>query len=397
MKFRKRKFSKWLLILITALSCSWNLYAKDIIVDEIDCGELNVGQEKYITFEVTNYENIPLVIDRLTACCGNPKPTISSMTIPVGGKAEFVQLVKRVKAGPFTITSRVFLKESDGKTLSFRVKGEAKQPVLAAIGWAGESLKHIDYHKDSLRINQINRNGKDLVLCLSAKQNHFNLNEAIVSITSKYFSLDSSSLGFDKNENNSSKGSPQGLGEKKSYSNNSITITKQITKQLICQKGDVRKETCVNSISRLNLRLNANAPFPIGELSDKITVEFRDGTACYIPIVFRVVDDIYGESSSMAIGKIPLSETVSRIFKIHFNNEVKPWTQVRWRAEGKLSEAIKVFPSEENNLENILSVIIEIRGERLSQSAKGFISSHIDFFENEQDDNKVRLLMYGYR
>ena len=83
------------------------------------------------------------------------------------------------------------------------------------------------------------------------------------------------------------------------------------------------------------MRLEPNVPLPIGELSDKIVVKFQDGSECHISLVFSSVGDVYGESSSLAIGRIPASGTLTETFKIHFSRGTKPWATVKWAGRSK--------------------------------------------------------------
>jgi len=99
----------------------------------------------------------------------------------------------------------------------------------------------------------------------------------------------------------------------------------------------------------------------------------------------------------MSLGNIPFAGEVSKMFMIHFTNDVKPWTQVRWKAEGKLTNAIDVFQSKERISEDTLALTIKIDGNLLSPSDKGFVNSYIHFFENDPNDKGVKLLLYGYR
>jgi len=355
---------RYLLVYITIIVLVYNmsLYAESV-VNDIDYGSLNVGQTKYVSIPIVNDENNPWEIERVSACCGNPNPTISMMTIPVGKSAELIQEVKKTNPGPFTIIDKVYLKEPKGKVLSFSIRGEAKQPVTVSVGWAESSLKSASYQDESIRLDQVNRNGKILTLCcLSSEQSRFNLKDSLLSVESRYFSLDTSSLANGKLED------------------------------------DASHQSRDNHVITLNLRLVPKSLFPVGELSDTIVAKFRNGSECYVPITFRSVGNVYAEYSSIGVGQISMTGKISKIFKIYFNKGVKPWRQAKWNVEGKLSEAINVLATEVKDTENCLNLKIEIEGSHLSSSDKGFVHSHITFYEDTPDeDNAVKLLVYGYR
>jgi len=393
-------FSKYSLIYASILvfSSYSNSHANNVVVEDVNCGILNIGQTKNITIPIVNNENSPLIVEKMSVCCGNPMPTINMMNIQPGETAELTQAVRRTKPGVFKINPKVFLQKPDKRILSFHINGEAKQPISALIGWEGEQLEKVNYLKESIRLNQINYKGKDLTLRLFAEVKSFNLKNTISDVKSKLFSFDSTSLEYNKSNNAVSTCSQQLPGERNPHCQSDSMIATKPVPQLACKEINISKDYRDVSLNTLHLRLSPKTLLSIGELSDKIIVAFKDGSECHIPIVFRSVGDIYAERSSLPVGRIPFSGKVNKVFNILFSDGIRPWTQVKWKVEGILSEAITASPNNEKVTENTLSLIVEIDGNCLPSSEKGFLSSYIDFFENEREDrNIVRLYLYGYR
>lgn len=369
-------------------------YSKDGAVVKIECGILNVGQKKEFKIPIENTEDFEMVIEKVSVCCGNPKPTINMTTIQPGNAAELVQEVKRTKPGPFSTNVRAFLKEPEKKKLTFVIVGEARQPIQAFVGWVETPLSRIDYSKKEVRLHRIHHSGKDLILQLLAKRDNFDLRDSLVRVESKYFTLDLSSLHYREFENGTFSFQ---FDKKQPCLTNSGTITGTNSGHIVCRKVDLGDGVAPSTTYILKLRLRVNSTLPIGELSDRIVIVFKDGSECYIPLAFRSVGDIYGECSSIGVGRIPISETINKNFRIHFTNGNEPWNEIKWKTEGKLSEAISVSMNDNNPLKNTLNLTIGIDGSCLSRSVKGFLSSYIQLLGDSEGGEVVSLLVYGYR
>ncbi len=153
-----------------------------------------------------------------------------------------------------------------------------------------------------------------------------------------------------------------------------------------------------NVLRTLKVLLRPNAPFPDGLLSDTIVVEFTDNSKCYIPITFRTVGDVYGESLSLPLGRFPGSETINIPFKIYFTNNTKQWKHFKYIVDGLLAGYVYVSPNEKQTVDDRLELTININGVAMPPSKKGFISSQIRFFQEDPNDcNAINLLLYGYK
>ncbi len=116
------------------LFSSSHLYAT-IVSKEINCSDLRVGEAQYVEMPVTNTDTTPWVVEKVSVCCGNPKPTISTTTIQPGSTAQLKQLVQRMNPGPYKIITRVLMKHPQHRVFTFNIKGQAIQPISASIGW----------------------------------------------------------------------------------------------------------------------------------------------------------------------------------------------------------------------------------------------------------------------
>jgi hypothetical protein len=368
----------WICVLLLSSVSNRSAYSKNDDVISINGGILNVGQKKEIKIPIKNTEDQDMVIEKVSVCCGNPKPTINTNTIKSSDTAELVQEVKKTKPGLATIQPRIYFKQPKDKVIYCSISVDVKQPISASVGWLGEALQKVEYFKEETRLNQVHQKGKDLLLHLSSQNNSFDLQNSLIAVKSNYFSLSGSSLEASCQLKEDSRQSYLSITNKSSDSSDSADPVQ--TK---------------NSV-KLILTLSPNAPFPIGELRDKIVITFRDGTECHVPIAFRSVGDVYGESSSIALGKIPISKVTKKTFVIHFTD--KSWKALNWKAEGVLSDSISISSSNQNIKDHTLVLTIEIDPKLLSDSSRGFLSTYIDFFEEKQEDkNIVRVLLYGYK
>jgi hypothetical protein len=367
-------------VLLLSSGSNRSAHTKNDNVISINGGILNVGQKKEVKIPIKNTEDHEMVIDKVSVCCGNPKPTINTNTIKSSETAELVQEVKKTKPGLATIQPRIYFKQPKDKILFCSISVDVKQPITASIGWLGDALQKVEYLKEETRLNQVHQKGKDLLLHLSSKNNSFDLQNSLIAVESNYFSLSGSSLESEGQLKEDSRQSYSSIINKSNYPNDNNSSDRAQTK---------------NSV-KLILTLSPNSSLPSGELSDKIVITFRDGTECHVPIAFRSVGDIYGESSSIALGKIPTSKVTKKTFVIHFAD--KSWKTLNWKAEGVLSDSISISRNTQNIKDHTLILTIEIDPDFLPASSKGFLSTYIDFFEEKQEDkNIVRVLLYGYK
>jgi len=147
----------------------------------------------------------------------------------------------------------------------------------------------------------------------------------------------------------------------------------------------------------LRLSLSADALLPIGLLSDTVVAEFGDGSRCYVPITFRSVGDVYGETLTIPIGRVSGSQ-ITKSFRIHFANGRKLWEQVEWEADGQFAGGLNIEEDSTKKRTDSLDLLVEIDASTLLAMERGFISSNIIFFENDpNDEDAVRLLVYGYK
>ena len=367
-------------VLLLSSGSNRSAHTKNDNVIKINGGILNVGQKKEVKIPIKNTEDHEMVIDKVSVCCGNPKPTINTNTIKSSETAELVQEVKRTKPGLATIQPRIYFKQPKDKILYCSISVDVKQPVSASVGWMGEVLQKVEYLKEETRLGQVHQKGKDLILHLSSQNNSFDLRNSLIGVDSNYFFLSSSSL------------EPAGqLKEDTRQSYSSI-----VNKSSDLNDNDSADPTQTKNSFKLILTLSPNSSFPTGELRDKIVVTFKDGTECHIPIAFRSVGDVYGESSSIALGKIPTSKATKKTFVIHFADKL--WETLNWKAEGVLSDSISISRNIQNVKDDTLVLTIKIDPNLLPASSKGFLSTYIDFFEEKQEDkNIVRVLLYGYK
>jgi len=344
---KKNTFIYFILIL-----CNF-LYASEVVIQKIDCGNLNVGQVKKVKIPIRNDQDQVLRVKNLFACCGNPKPTLNMTTIPVGATAELVQEIRKVKVGYFKVRTSVSF-ENPNLIKSFIIEGDTNQPISAKIGWSNNSMKCVDYKEDEVVLDKINYNGSTLHLCLSVNNDILNLYDNFVSLKSNYFVLSDDS-------------------------------------------SSIKNELPNSSLNLLNLKLKNKNTLPIGELRDTISIEFKDRTVCNIPICFRSIGDLYGETSVINLGKISSSKEITKTFNIYFINGLHPWKDAKWEVNGKLSDAIDVSVEKENK-QDTLKMTITVNDEKIPRNLDGFLSSRIVFFENKKNNiNTVKLLLYGYR
>jgi hypothetical protein len=343
----------------------------------IDCGAIKVGQERNIRIPIRNETKERMCVEKVVTCCGNPKATISDTELDPGETAQLAQQVKRKRPGPFEINIGVLLKGPEKRSIKYTVFGNAHQSVKVLAGWAGMPLQSVDHMQKEVRLPVIHQEGSALDLCLSSRGEESDVRDALTGITSEYFRL----------EPNSIEGSA--LPAKVDADNGASMVATERTAPHREEDGD-------RTVCTLRCRLAAKGPLPIGELTDTVVASFRDGSECYIPLVFRAVGDVFVDASVLGFGKVTRGGPTDKTIQIHFTHGVRPWTNVRWNAEGRLANAVDVvLVQTEATDEGIRLLRISIDGERIPDDARGFVSCRLEL-RDDTDQTKVPLLVYGY-
>lgn len=339
-------------LIFVLIGCNEDSLDKSVLspmVTKVEYGSINVGQSQKYSTTIHNTSKRGMLIKNLSVCCGNPMPAIDREIIPPRGIAILKQEINKKKAGAFKITTKVKFSQPEGLVHIYEITGIAIQPITAKIGWSNASLTEVDF-KGDIRLPEIHNNGKNLILSLTHDTDMSFLTEKKMNLTSKYFSL------LDKTS-----------------------------------KVDI-KQQLNNESYKMILKPIGN--FPIGEITDSLTIELEDQTKCVIPLIFRSIGNVYCEKSSMFLGTIA-NALISKKIKLFFHEDTPMWPKTEYAVEGKLSDAISVVS--QTAVKDHLELAIEIDGNKLNKDNIGYLSSTVTFFSESNPVDSSKILLYGHR
>ena len=150
-----------------------------------------------------------------------------------------------------------------------------------------------------------------------------------------------------------------------------------------------------NKKKRLVLTLKPKKTLETGVLRDFIKVKLADDIRLRIPIICRVIGDVYPAEQMINLGTI--SHSKPKELLIHFTNDTKPWKEIKWDAKGYLSEAISISKQQSEPTESCIKLTLGVNESKIRRVPKGYLFCRIRFYQGEvADEDAVSVLVDGF-
>ncbi len=325
--------------------------------EKVEFGTLNTFQVKEAIVTLENNGRETFLVDKIKADCSCIRTTISAKEISTGNKAELKIAAMQRTEGKFSHKVLVIPKDRENyKPLRIQATGKVVQPVSAKIGWMRKTPMVFN-PEDPVSLGLVHHLSAKPVIYIMAKDKHLNLRDSIIDVNSTYFELDD-------------------------YKFENLPTTDQT------ETGNERKETLV-------LRLKPKQTLKTGILRDFIRVKLADDVRLFIPIICRIVGDVYTAEQMINLGT--LSDSVLKECSIYFTNDTRPWEDIKWTAKGYLSDAIAISRQQDKSVEPCIKLMLSIDQSKLTKLPKGYLFCRIQFYQNEPtDEDAVSILADGF-
>jgi len=325
--------------------------------EKIELGTFNTFQVKETLVTLKNTGRKTFLVDKIKADCACIRTKINTKEISPGDKAELKIAAMQRTEGKFSHNVLVIPKDRENyEPVRIQATGKVVQPVSANIGWVGKTPKTFN-PEGPMRLGLVHRLSTKPVIYITAKNEHFKLRDSIIDVNSVRFELDD--YRFEK-----------------------LPATGQI------ETGDERKETLV-------LSLKPKQTLKIGIMRDFLRVKLADEVRLHIPIICRIVGNVYTAEQMINLGT--LSHTEPKELLIHFTNDTKPWEDIKWAAKGYLSEAISISKQQSESTESCIKLTLSVDQSKLSGLPKDYLFCRIRFYQGEvADEDAVSVLVDGF-
>ena len=127
-------------------------------------------------------------------------------------------------------------------------------------------------------------------------------------------------------------------------------------------------------------------------MQDTLEIRLADGSGLYVPIVCRIVGDVYVDQQIIHLGKLARSPE----HKLHvlFADNAKRWKATHWEGAGLLYDAIAVHDARVEQATD-LTLILTVDQTRVSRLPQGYIFCKMRLFENPHDPG-LTVFIDGY-
>lgn len=327
------------------------------VPEKVEFGTFNTFQIKETIVTLTNTGRETFLVDKIKADCNCIRTAISTKEISPSDKAELKIAAKQRTEGRFSHDILVIPKDREKyKPVKIQATGKVVQPVSAKIGWIGKKLKVWDPNGPA-RLGIVHRKFVKPVIYITAKDEYFNLRDSVPDVNSIHFELHD-------------------------YKFEKLPVTNP------AKIDSEKKESLV-------LALQPKEVFKNGIIKEFIRVKLTDDVELVVPIIFRIVGDVYTAEQMINLGI--LSKGISKELSIYFTYDTKVWKDIKWDAKGYLSEAIVIKEDKNKHTDSCIRLTLGVNQSKLSRLPKGYLFCRISFYQNEPtDDDIVSVLIDGF-
>ncbi|MFB0524501.1 MAG: DUF1573 domain-containing protein [Phycisphaerae bacterium] len=325
--------------------------------EKVEFCTFNTFQVKEAIVTLKNTDKKTFLIDKIKADCTCVRTRVATKEIAADKSTELKIAAMQRTEGKFSHNVLVIPKDRENhKPVRIQATGKVIQPVSAKIGWLGKTPKAFD-PEGPMRLGLVHHLSAKPVIYITAKDEHFNLRDSAIDVNSLRFELDD-------------------------YKFENITPTGQK------DTDDDRKEMLV-------LRLKPKKTLKTGILREFIIVKLAEDVRLFMPIICRIVGDVYSTEQMINMGT--LSDSALKECSIYFTNDTRPWEDIKWTAKGYLSDAIVISRQQAKSTGSCIRLTLSVDQSKLARLPKGYLFCRIQFYRNKPtNEDKVSVLVDGF-
>jgi hypothetical protein len=310
---------------------------------DIDMGEFKVGVKRQRVVTIKNTTNMNVTIDRLVPSCTCLSPAVDNHVIPPGRSMNLRVAIERQYPGEFSYAVVVLPKDGQkNDPLKIRVHGEARSSVSAQVGWRRGVLQDVTY-PNPVELGVRPRSSVFPIVRMTSLEG-LDLGNAVADVNSLHFGLDE--------------------------------VTPEFS---ICPDGETATTRCCR---RVTLALRPKKPLKQGRLQDLFEITPCDGSKVYIPILWRMVGDVYLEEETIHLGQ--LAHASEHRLRISFTEKTRQWKAVPWEGAGLLYEAIVIRETGDTQT-NSIPLVLSVDQTKLSQLPPGYLFCRVRLYDDPND------------
>lgn len=320
---------------------------------DADLGQFKVGQKQECKVSICNAGDANLEIERVTSSCACISARIDRQLIPAGHSASLTITAERPYPGPFSYSALIIPKRRDQiEPLKITVRGEAVASVSVQVGWQGGVLQDVG-GPNPIDLGIRHGASANLIVIIASRDGS-DLGHFVADANSLHFRLD----GMDR------------------------------------QSAGIAHPGTIADAPRRTLRVafSPRTPLEPGRLQDTLEIRLADGSGVYVPVVCRIVGDVYVDQQIIHLGK--LAGSPERRLRVHFAGNVKRWTAAHWEGAGLLYDAIAVHDANAERTAGI-GLILTVDQTKVLRLPQGYVFCKMRFFENPQDPG-LTVFIDGY-
>jgi hypothetical protein len=310
---------------------------------DVDMGQFRVGEKRQRVIAIRNAGNTHITIDRIVPSCTCLSPTLDSPVIPPGLSTNLRIVVERQYPGVFSYAIIVLPKDTQkADPVKVKVHGEARSSISAQVGWKGGVLQDATY-PNALDLGVRPHSSVCPIVRMTSLEG-LDLCNAVTDVNSVHFRLDTVTPEFSISRDGSTTAPPRCRG--------------------------------------VTLMLKPKEPLKQGRLQDLLEIVLCDGSKAYIPILCRLVGDVYLEEELIHLGQ--LTPSLERRLRICFTDRAKLWNAVHREGAGLLYEAIVIRETGDTRADDI-PLTVSVDQARLSQLPPGYLFCRVRLYDDPND------------
>ena len=351
---------KWficMLIVTLQISIAGAAQVLKAVPEKVNFGTFNTFQIKETIVTLKNTGRESFLVDKIKADCTCIRAMINTKEIAPGKKGELKIEAMQRTGGSFSHAVLIIPKNRERfESIIIQATGNVVQPVSAKIGWTGKKPKVLDPN-GLMRLGSVHKLSAKPVIYITAKDEHIDLRDIVPDVNSARFELHD-------------------------YKFQKLPVANP------AKTGSKNKESLV-------LTLKPKEVFKNGITKELIRVKLTDDIRLVIPIIFRIVGDVYPAEEMTNLGT--LSKSVSKELSIFFANDTKAWEDIKWSVKGYLSKAIVIKEDRDKRTDSCIRLTVSIDQSKLDDIPKGYLFCRVNFYQNEPTDNDVvSVLLDGF-
>lgn len=325
--------------------------------EKVEFGTFNTFQIKETILTLKNTGRETFLVDKIKADCACIRTRLTTKEIAPGKTAELKIAAMQRTGGRFSHNVLIIPKDRERfEPIRIQATGNVVQPVSAKIGWIGKKPKVLNPNSPT-RLGLVYKLSIKPVIYITAKDEHFNLRDSVPDVNSGRFDL-----------------------HDYKFENLPVTNPANISSE--------KKESLV-------LTLKPKEVFKTGIMKELLRVKLTDDVELVVPIIFRIVGDVYPSEQMINLGT--LSNSISKELTIFFTNGTNTWENIKWSAKGYLSKAIVIKEDRNKRTDSRIRLTLSVNQSKLSRIPKGYLFCRISFYQNEPtDDDVVSVLIDGF-